>query len=267
MLRNAIQLRALSSATRHAATSNRQSIAITPRQAQALSDMKEFVAPLSMLTSSSIGSSAANDARLQYVCPFCNDGVRRAPDATDRHVAFSHQLRGASQTDFFYYNKQTLESAADSSVKTDVTLVVDLANLELAYSTNDFETLSHSSQLKQLFALHSVTCLVTHEIMIPFDASAQKALSCLIQQHPGSQFFTQFACDGMDSGDKASAAAILHFLSHRRVDSKVVLLSKDWGQRMSLQHLFDPRRVEVINLPKSVAHWRAVLEDAFVKRF
>lgn len=182
-----------------------------------------------------------------------------------RHFLFAHQLAGHSAKDFTDYNDTVLTARILPHTRTtDVLLILDLANVELIFSLADAENLLLQRNVVALFKTYRVTCVATHELMIPLGTSVIPAVfSKLLSQNPNSAFFTLFAADGLDSGDLTTAGAIQRVLRDPAFSSPIVVLSRDWSQRQSLQHVFDASAVQVVSLPKNAYAWASVLEDAF----
>jgi hypothetical protein len=199
----------------------------------------------------------------------CNDETLRDPGNLDIHISLHHQnieeLCTSQVGPLARYNMRETRSACTSSMKTDVVLVLDLANMELAGL--DFLSVGTSnSPLGSFFSKYSVTCVLTHELIVPIaPAIAPDLFARLVTYHPDSSIFTLFVSNGLDKGDLATGLLLQSLLSAPGVDGKIFVMTNDGNQRISLQLLHDRKRICMLSFPRSPFGWGLILNDEMDK--
>lgn len=246
------------------------------RTAQLQQDLRRFVKPL--LTKGVLTAAAAADNQTRTAvtrrCPVCNDDVLRDPARLDCHISFHHQSIGELCTSqagpLARYNAQETRAACASSLRTDVVLILDLANLELSgvLSHDLLSGTARESPLGVFFSKYSVTCVLTHELVVPIaSALAPTAFATLVDYHSDSQLFTLFVSNGLDKGDFATGTFLQSLLSMPGADGTVFLMTNDAEQRTSLQLLHDARRLRTLPLAKTAHQLGVVLDEGLSREF
>lgn len=239
-------------------------------QTQLHRDLQRFVLPLAKLQ----GRHALTDKftqRYQRRCPVCNDDQLRDPDSLDRHISFHHQNAAdlcATQAPLARYNEVETQKACASSFHTDVVLILDLANLELSNVPRHevIGSACRTSPLGTFFSKYSVTCVITHELVVPIGpAAAPDLFAKLVTYHPNSNVFTLFVSNGVDKGDLCTGTFLQSLLSSPGVDGRVLVMTNDGGQRCSLQLLHDGKRIRTVSFPRSPYSWGLALEDEMIR--
>ncbi|CUG93078.1 Hypothetical protein, putative [Bodo saltans] len=234
------------------------------KSAQLRKDLSRFVKPLAKFRHTIPTTSVESSVRYHRRCPVCNDDTLRDPANLDCHISLNHQsieeLCTSQVGPLAQYNMREVKSVCESSMNTDVVLVLDLANIELA--ALDYVSVTRDSPLVDFFSRYSVTCVLTHELMLPIaPAVAPDLFARLVTHRANSRIFTLFVSNGLDKGDHVTGALLQSLLAAPGVDGKILVMTNDGNQRLCLQLLHDRKRVSMLSFPRSPYGWGLILND------